>query len=477
MTNPSSFRIFTLAIPLAVLLLPTLILAQEVDESPMPIESSEAEQPAAPDFDKMSAREFFELIDFGPSYLKMLADGSPLANEEQEAVIRLVTRIRRLQPHRITRWLKLDVPWQSLAEDPESHRLEIYLLTGTVQDVRRKEVPPEAVSQVGLEHYFEVDVALDTGEGSLRGTIVVESIPAVWEANLGQKGILRGQRFSCPGIFLKPFTTVDGKTGLVFATSKISWHPNQENDALGVTTAEVRLAEQGMDIGELGNVQDRVKFEGREREAFYQMLAAVHRVPKEQRTATIEGDLSQWLTRPKDGLMVAPRNFRAEWFHLAGDCRRITRIEIDDPDVPQRLGVDHYFEVSVFVPIESPIVSQKTGDESTRKQFAHEYPVLVCVADLPPGMSAGERLHIPVAVTGAFFKLWAYRTPFMSGEDFTRRQISPLFIAASIERYSPDTNAQMDQFVLAMLIILGVVIGLGIALGVLFSRKRPSRTR
>ena len=481
MTRQSSLRIDTTALLIAVLgtvvLFSAIALGQEVDDSPMPMESSEVEEPAAPDFDKMSAREFFELIDFGPSYLSMLNDGAPLAGEEQEAVIRLLTRIRRLQPHRITRWLKLDVPWQSLAEEPEANRLEIYLLTGTVQGIRLKSVPPEAVSQVGLEHYFEVDVDLDTAEGLLPGTIVVESIPAIWEANLDQPDVLRGQHFSCPGIFLKPSTTADGMTELVFATSKISWHPSQANDALDVTAAKVRLAEQGMDIGELGNVQDRVKFEGREREAFYQMLAAVRRVPEGQQTATVKGDLSQRLTQPKDGLMVAPQNYRAEWFHLTGDCRRITRIEIDDPDVQQRLGVDHYYEVSIFVPIESPIVSQKTGDESTRKEFSHEYPVLVCVPDLPQGMSVGDRLHIPVAVNGAFFKLWAYRSPYMSGKDFTRRQISPLLIAASIERYSPDTNAQMDQFVLAMLIILGVVMGLGIALGVLFSRKRPSRTR
>lgn len=477
MTRRNSFPVHVLAMLFVLLVSPSLTVGQDASEAPMPMEARETAEPVAPDFDKMSAREFFELIDFGSSYLAMLKDGSPLADEEQEAVIRLVTRIRRLQPHRITRWLKLDVPWETLAEEPETSRLEIYLLTGTVQQIREKVVPSEAVSQVGLEHYFEVDVDLDTGEGAVPGTIIVESIPAVWEANLGQPDVLRGQRFSCPGIFLKPFTTESGQAGFVFATSKISWHPSQASDALGVTAAKVRLAEQGMDVGELGNVQDRVKFDGREREAFYQMLAAVGRVPKEQQTATVKGGLSLWLTRPTDGLMVAPQGFRAEWFHLTGDCRRITRIEVDDRDVQQRLGVDHYYEVSVFVPIESPIVSQKTGDESTRKQFAHEYPVLVCVPDLPSGVSEGEQLHIPVEVNGAFFKLWAYRTPYMSGEDVTRRQISPLLIAASMERYAPDTNAQMDQFVLAMLIILGVVIGLGIALGVLFSRKRPSRTR
>ncbi|MBA2116914.1 hypothetical protein [Bremerella alba] len=453
-------------------------------EDPSPVAESEVSEGEAgptgdhvPDFDQMSAREFFELIDFGDSYLQMFLDGQPLEDGEQEAVIRALTRIRRLQPHRVTRWLKLETPWEALEANPQDHRLEIYLLTGSVESVREMTVPQEAVEGVGLATYYEVDAMLDTPTGTTFGTIIVEDIPQPWKVTLNPEKNILGASISCPGIFLKSFETGEDRQGFVFATPKISWHPSEPNHDLGVTADQVRLAEQGMDIGELSHVKDRVKFEGLEREPFYQMMAAVKRIPADQQTAMANQTVSQYLTEPKVGLMIAPKKYRAKFMRLTGLCRRITKIEVDDEDIRQRLGIDHYYELSVFVPIANPIVSQRAGDESTRKEFSNDYPVLVCVAELPSGLSVGEDLHQSVAVTGAFFKLWAYRTPFMSRDDFTRRQISPLFIAASVERYAAPSDPQTNQFVLSMLVVLGVVVGLGIAFGVVFSRKSASRRR
>lgn len=460
----------------------SLLNAQDVGDQPPVIEGGSAESDdkaladKAPDFDKMSAREFFELIDFGDSYLQMFLDGQPLEDGEQEAVIRALTRIRRLQPHRITRWLELETPWEDLGKAPQDHRLDIFLLTGTVEAVREMTVPNEAVESVGLATYYEVDATLDTPMGAVLGTIVVEDIPHPWKVTLNPVKNLTGAPISCAGVFLKPFKADDDRQGFVFATPKISWHPTEPNSDLGVTVDQVRLAEQGMDIGELSHIKDRAKFEGLEREPFYQMMAAVKRIPLNQHTPAT-GTVSQYLTEPKEGLMVSPQNYRARFMRLTGVCRRITKIEVDDEDIQQRLGIGHYYELAIFVPIANPIVSQRAGDESTRKQFTNDYPVLVCVPELPPGLAVGKDMHQSVAVFGPFFKLWAYRSPFMSQEDFTRRQISPLFIAANVEKYTAPSNPQTNQFVLAMLVILGVVVGLGIAFGVVFSRKPASRRR
>lgn len=460
------------------------LVAQGVSDDPSPMDENGAAESevkplaeAAPDFDKMSAREFFELIDFGDSYLQMFLDGQPLEDGEQEAVIRALTRIRRLQPHRITRWLELETPWEDLEANPQGRRLEIFLLTGTVEAVREMTVPKEAVESVGLATYYEVDAMLDTPTGTTLGTIVVEDIPHPWKVTLNPVKNITGAPISCAGVFLKPFKADDDRQGFVFSTPKISWHPKEPNLDLGVTADQVRLAEQGMDIGELSHIKDRVKFEGLEREPFYQMMATVKRIPLNEQTAGQDQTVSQYLTEPKEGLMVAPDRYRARFMRLTGLCRRITKIEVDDEDIQQRLGIDHYYELAIFVPIANPIVSQRAGDESTRKQFTNDYPVLVCVPELPPGLSVGKDLHQSVAVTGPFFKLWAYRSPFMSQEDFTRRQISPLFIAAKVERYAAPSNPQTNQFVLAMLVILGVVVGVGIAFGVVFSRKPASRRR
>lgn len=473
----------TVSIGLLVTACSSGIVAQAPDSvnEPASHETRSADSDVAgetrPDFDAMSAREFFELIDFGDSYLAMFVDGEKLGVGEQEAVIRGLTRIRRLQPHRITHWLQLDVPWKELTDNPDAYRLDVFLLTGKVEGIRKINVPEEAAPNVGMSVYFEVDVLLNGPVGPKQGILVVENLPVAWAANLGQPAVFDGQPFSCPGIFLKPYQTEDNEPGYIFATSKISWHPNQVSPALGVTSAKVRFAEQGVDIGELSAIQDRAKFAGREREPFYQMLATVGRLPSDQQTATVNKTVSELLTLPQDGLMVAPEAYRAEFIDLSGVCRRITRIEIDDADIQARLGIDHYYEVSVFVPIPAPIVSQRPGDESSRKEFAHEYPVLVCVPELPEGVRQGDQLHLSVAMTGAFFKLWAYRTPFMSGEEHTRRQISPLFVAGSLERDTEVSEPQVNQFVFAILLILAFVIGVGVTMGMIFSRKSSSRRR
>ncbi|MBI1247347.1 hypothetical protein GC197_05810 [bacterium] len=457
-----------------------LIAQEALDEKPVeeaPVDVEAAPPAETPNFETMTAREFFEMIDFGPSYLEAFIDFQPQEGSEQEAVIRALTRIRRLQPHRITRWLKLEAPWAELAANPEEHRLEIYLLIGNVTAVREKVLPAEAVERVGLSSYYEVDLALDDSKGEATATIVVEDIPRAWKVALDPSKNVIGQPVSCPGVFLKALSKEGAKPDLLFATPKISWHPSKPNAALGVTSAIVRLSQQGMDISELSQIRDRTKFEGMEREPFYQMMTAVSRMPFDEQTPTVGQSVSELMLLPKDGLMVAPEKYRGEFLHLSGLCRRITRIEIDDEDIRDRFGIDHYFELSIFVPIPAPIVSQRPGDEESRREFSNDYPVLVCVPNLPQGLAVGDQLHASVQVTGAFFKLWAYRTPFMSRGDYNRRQISPLLIAASVQNSTGGAGFETNQFAMAMLIILIIVVGMGIALGILFARKPASRRR
>ncbi len=427
--------------------------------------------------EELTARQFLELLDFGPSYVQMLIDGQPLLEEEQEAILRVLTRIRRMQAHRVTGWLELEVPWSQLAEEPETYRLKVYLLTGLVQEVRPVEIAPEVAEQVGLNRYYEVDLALDAAEGgSEQGTIVVEKIPQAWQAVLDDPEVLAGQPVSCPAIYLKPHETDANQAAYIFATPKLSWHPAEPNETLGVSPAQVVLAGQGMDIAELANIEDRTALGVAEREAFYQMLAAVGRLTGKELDLREPASVSRLLTLPEKGLMVSPETYRAQFLRLAGHCRRITRIEVDDADLQRRLGIDHYYELSIFVPIAAPIVSQRQADAATRKEFEHDYPVLLCVRELPPGLEVGDQLYHQVAATGAFFKLWAYRTPYMSREDFTRRQISPLLIAADVQINETVADPETNDFVVALLLILTLVAVLGIGLGVVLSR-RPRRRR
>ena len=117
---------------------------------------------------------------------------------------------------------------------------------------------------------------------------------------------------------------------------------------------------------------------------------------------------------------------------FVGTVRRAVRIEVSDLDIRQRFGIDHYFEMEVFIALDHPVrlVAQK-GDEQG-KLFS-TYPVVFCVRRLPDNCPTGE-INVRAKVDGVYFKVWAYQSPFInssiSGDEGAKRrlQISPLFI-------------------------------------------------
>jgi hypothetical protein len=105
-------------------------------------------------------------------------------------------------------------------------------------------------------------------------------------------------------------------------------------------------------------------------------------------------------------------------------------IRVDDPDIQARFGIDHYYEVEVFLPLDKN-VRFVAPDDPEGKLFT-DFPFVVCVPELPEGMQAGEDIHVSIAFSGFFIKVWAYRTEFMTGDqartDRPRLQFSPLLI-------------------------------------------------
>jgi hypothetical protein len=62
--------------------------------------------------------------------------------------------------------------------------------------------------------------------------------------------------------------------------------------------------------------------------------------------------------------------------------------------------------------------------------FRNSYPVTCCVLDLPPGIPEGDDVSVTIQTVGFYFKLWAYRSEYVSSFDRRQRQISPMFVAA-----------------------------------------------
>lgn len=429
-----------------------------------------ADVPDVSELDLTTPQGFMAGIGFNESYYKMFDDDKGIGESEQEPLIRLLSRIRRPKPKQIEGWLNLEPDWQRFVSDPAAARLDCFLLVGRVVKIESRPILPELGAAYELDNFYSLEV-IPTGAGvdAVKRVVLFSlAIPERFKPLVDQEEGAIDQPISAAAYFLKRMTPEDEAEAIVAAvTQRVSWHPDAVNSQLGVNEGQVLLAAQGVDIGEFDSVRDRASFSGLENESFYQCLAAVGMVPQEQLAAQATS-----VSLPR--LLTEPEQFRGAAVRIDGMIRRITKIVVDQ-EAARRRGVESYYEISLFVPIETPIISQAHGDKSTRKEFRDAYPVVLCSRELPDGVSVGDDLHVPVTVDGFFYKDWAYRSPFMSGEDPDRRQVSPLFIVNRPRVTEGASPAEVNSIVVWLLIFAVLASSLGIGAGVMLAGKRNRR--
>jgi hypothetical protein len=226
----------------------------------------------------------------------------------------------------------------------------------------------------------------------------------------------------------------------VFATTRLAWHPNKLDEASGIGVDQVFLGDLEMDIGLWDDVVDKHSLIAGDREAFYQLLAAMGR--------TKPANLAEKSTTEFDfaDLLRTPEKFHGRLLTVEGTARRAAKIIVSDEDIRRRFGIDHYYEVYVFVQLQKKIVFKK-GDEQL--EF-NSFPVACCVRQLPAGMEEGDNIRQNVRVSGAFLKLWLYESPQMTQFDPQQMQPSPMLIGLEPELI-PDSTPPNEY--------LGAVIG------------------
>jgi hypothetical protein len=173
-----------------------------------------------------------------------------------------------------------------------------------------------------------------------------------------------------------------------------------------------------MDVGLFDDVRpgNGKPLAAEEGECFYQLFSALRRVPPDALAAQ-----AQELDLP--ALLGSPQTQHGAVFKLEGTVRRITRVIVSE-QMRQRFGLHAYYQLDLFVRLEDQVIQlgQRRGavDPPT---FDSSYPVTACVLDLPSGLTEGADLREEVRLTGAFFKLWVYRSRYLSG--FKERPLQP----------------------------------------------------
>ncbi|NLX96064.1 MAG: hypothetical protein GXY83_07800 [Rhodopirellula sp.] len=388
-------------------------------------------------------RELLNLYGIDDSQLAGLADRQPWQADEDEILMRILYRLPSVRSQDFQRWAQ-PLDSRVLFEDPSSHRGLVYRLQGHAVSVEALELQPEMTQRLGLERYYRVEIELDNGG---RAAIFARDVPEAWTkiADLSEPA-------AAIGFFLKIGQQPDGEPMPILVAPRIQWFPPS------------LLGRLGMDVGLLDDIRRqqiaqspqgtasgidirKLRLTGKDREAFYQMLAAVGRAEpglllRESRKRLAASGRDSFSVVP---LFNQPHEQVGELVALSGTARRIIPITVDDEEIRQRLGIQQYYEIYLFT------------DDSQGN------PLVFCVRDLPPGMPIGEgaRFGENTVIAGFFFKTWAYRRTSQDTPTEAQWQLAPLLIGCEpVWNPAPPPPANTMMEVIAGGVFVLVLAGL-----------------
>ncbi len=364
-------------------------------------------------------RELLRLLDIGPSELDSFVDGQPISASDEEAFMKVLFRMPQIGLDDIARWSQHPVAWKSLQTDPGPQRGEFFLFKGRVHTILKKSVRSKLAALFSFGNYYEVHIKTDSTTEVIAYT---RTIPQAWH---GRQHL--DQRCRVSGMFLKLGTAVDGQPRFMFATRRIGWLPDRPSAELGIGPSQVLLGNLGMDVGLFDAVRarDGKPINAGERACFYALLRAAGRASADD------------LARHANPMQLAtvlqpPAQLHGEVLRLRGSVRRITRVVVNEHDIQQRYGIDHYYQLDVLVPLGDAEI-QITGGAKGKSGpvYRTNFPFTCCALAIPDAWRAlvgKEEANVPAVLDGFFFKLWAYSNPYVASFDPRQRQLSPMLM-------------------------------------------------
>jgi len=280
------------------------------------------------------------------------------------------------------------------------------------------------------------DVLLD---GGVRATIVALRMPRA----LVDKPKL-DEPIGIDGLLVKNAGTAEAPLPVLF-TRRPAWYP------------DTTLGNLGMDYGLYDDVRDVSRDLLHEREAFYQLLAAMGRATQPQLAADARANFDaasgEFSVVPLFGTKEEPnlpRTMRGQLVTLVGTARRAVSVVVNDADIQERFGIKKYYEVSLY-----------TAD-------SQQNPLIFNVLELPPDLEEGEDIHVRVRAIGTFLTGFFYQrdaTPDEASRGIRPdRQKAPLLIGKSVEAIPivVATNGEWNWLFAAVVVTAVALVGFGI---------------
>ncbi len=206
-----------------------------------------------------------------------------------------------------------------------------------------------------------------------------------------------------------------------------------------------------------------------ERECFYALLRAAQRAaPPELALLATPLQLGTLLQHPElaHGLLLT----------TSGTVQRITRVVLDEADIVQRYGIDHYYQLDVLVPVGPATVEiRSAAGEGKGPVYRDTFPLTCCCLSLPQlwqPLLGREKISEEARLTGFFFKLWAYPNPYVASFDERQRQLSPMLMLHEPVPLAPPVRSSRST---GLLVGLGFLIVLATIWGSVLLLSRSDR--
>jgi hypothetical protein len=242
-------------------------------------------------------------------------------------------------------WTSTSWEASQLRTAPDQDRGRALLVSGRARAVETVLVPRERAQQLEFDRYYRVRVDGAAGDNPL--VLFTRTIPQSWQASA-----VLDEPITAQGVFLKLGDSSRAPPPLLLACSRIAWFPDTIRPELGVAADQVFLARWGMDIGLFDEVRARNRsgVSAEERGCFYALLAALSRASP----AELRGDADPDL--PLATLLQSPQSQHGRMMLVRGSVRRIQRVLVGDREIQQRLGADAYYQMDIFVPLDSQAI-------------------------------------------------------------------------------------------------------------------------
>jgi len=389
--------------------------------------------------------DYLELINITTASLDDFA-APPTVDEQSDTLLTILLRAPAFPLAKLHHWQLRGAAWEECFGSMESARGQFYQLRGRVGSVTRIQLDAATHQRYLLENYYRVNAKLD-GTPAASATIYARSVPSDWFANTDTGEI--DERFSAIGLLLRSVKSDDASSSLVLAADRVAWHPDDQEPAIPVPADWRELGRLGVDMGQFDQLRDEQSITARDRELFYQLLAAAKQYDPAR-------DESVDRSRQLECLLTDPTGHRGERFSLSGAARRAIRVQVDEEDILARYEIDHYYEITMLMD-PGPLIRVMKGDDDTEGIVFTNYPVTFCVLHLPVGLPTGDYINEPVRIDGWFLKLWSYKNEFMNRGDNRETdapalQVSPLLIGYRIQHEATGLQATTSS-------VSGVTVG------------------